>query len=298
MKAAIGLGVVAALCVLPSSGRAEDPIGRISLGGSAGLSTYGLADVNDRIADAGNRFLEVDHLPPLKGLETIDIGWTFWSDVKIAVPFLSSFFISGGYGVSSGGVDSPDMDNKIEVSASQKAMHVRLLYTPPFRIQEDTRLFVGGGPLIITEQKVRATQMNRSNMDEPWTEEIVYKADGIGWTFGLGAEYMVQDRMTLALDLGYRLADLKYSSWSAWENVKLTLPETAVQNEVDRLHYEDSYPGHAFLDWEATVANGAADEYATQYGPHREQLVPLTPEDLRLDLSGFQIQLGLRFYFL
>jgi len=233
MKAVVGLCVLAALALVPAPGWAEDPIGRFSLGGSVGYSSYGLGDVNERISGVGNRYLEVEHVPPLTGLEKITFGWTFWGDLKTELPFLDGFFVSGGYGVSSGNTESPDMDNKLRVAVSQEAFHVRLLYVPPWRFHEDTRLFVGGGPLIITKQEVRVTQENRSVLEEPWTEEISYEGTGLGWQFGVIAEYMIQDRLSLAMDLGYRLANISYSDdWSARQNVSMDYPPRPMRKSM------------------------------------------------------------------
>ena len=298
MKAARWLGFGVALVTLVASARADDPIGRFSLGASTGFATYALGDVNDRIRGEGNEFLEVTHLPPLTGLDKITQGWDFWADLKIPVPYFRSFFISGGYGISSGGTESPDMDNKLNVDVSQKAFHIRLLYTPSFRLQKKTRFFIGGGPLIITNQEVKVTQTNRTNMDEQWTEEVTYKGDGIGWQFGGTAEYMVQDHLTLALDLAYRLADVEYGDWNARENVSLDYPPSTDDSQLERLHGPDTYVGHAFIDWDETLAQGQQDPDIERIGPHIDELIPVSREDLRIDMSGFRIQLGLRFYFL
>jgi len=300
MRAAIWMGVLVLAGSLSAPAWADDPIGRLSLGGSGGFSDYGLADLNDRIEGVGNEFLEEEHRPRLRGLDPLERGWTFWADVKLPVPLLPFFFVSGGYGVSSGKTDGPDVDNVLEVEAAQETFHLRLLYVLPFRFQEDTRLFVGGGPLLIQNQEVSVTQTNREVRDEEWTEKITYSGSGLGWQFGVAAEYMIQDRMTLCFDLAYRLADLDYDGWSADEDVEITLPPSAVAEEVDRLHYEDSYPGRLFLDWDETIEKAPPSDRdeLEEFGPNRAYLVPLSKDEFGLDLSGFQIQIGFRFYFL
>jgi hypothetical protein len=298
MRAAFWLGAAVLALGLSTAAWAADPIGRISFGGSGGISGFALGDVNDRIQNAGNRFLEVTHQPPLRGLDRLSYGWTFWADVKMPVPMLRSFYLTGGYGVSSGGTQGPDVDNILTVDAKQTAYHMRLLYLVPFRLQQSTRLFVGGGPLFITSQKVIAKQENRSTLNEEWTEEIFYEGSGLGWQAGLVTEYMIQDHMTLALDLGYRSASLKYDTWTAQDNVTIRVPPTAESEEYNRLHYAESYPGHVFLNWDATVAAGSDDPLLEQFGPHREYLQPLTKDELGLDMSGMTLHIGLRFYFL
>lgn len=298
MRAAFWLGAAVLALGFSTAAWAADPIGRISFGGSGGISGYALGDVNDRIQNAGNRFLEVTHQPPLRGLDRLGYGWTFWADVKVPVPMVHSFYLSGGYGVSSGGTQGPDVDNILTVDASQAAYHARLLYLIPWRLQQSTRLFVGGGPLFITSQKVVAKQENRSILNEEWSEEIFYEGSGLGWQAGLITEYMVQDHMTICLDIGYRSASLDYDTWTAQDNVSIHVPPTAETEEYNRLHYAESYPGHVFLNWDATVAAGGDDPLLEQFGPHREYLQPLTKDELGLDMSGVMLHIGLRFYFL
>lgn len=307
MRWAFWLGTVVLLIGMGTAARAEDPIGRISLGVSGGISDYLLKDVNSRLENEGNHYLveergtgDLAEVSPLKALSPLEFGWTFWADLKAPVPFVDFLYLSAGYGISSGSSDGPDVDNVLEIKASQRAYHLRLLYVLPFRFQEDTRLFFGGGPLIINEQEVIASQTNRTVRDETWTEEIRYSGSGLGWQVGLSAEYMMQDHMTLVVDLGYRFANLDYESWSAEENVTLTLPPTAETDEYDRLHYQESYPGRVFLDWDATIdAAPATDlERLHLFGPNREYLQELSKDQLGLDMSGAMVHIGLRFYFL
>jgi hypothetical protein len=298
MRVAFWLGVVSVTLGLAGSASAEDPIGRISVGASGGISDYLLADINDRITNQGNTFLEVDHLPPLRGLDRLDFGWAFWADAKFQLPMLPFLFVSAGYGTSSGSTQSPDVDNVLKVEVSQRASHLRVLYVLPFRFQKDTRLFLGGGPLFIHKQEAVASQTNRTNRDEQWSESITYSGSGMGWQVGLCAEYMLQDRVTLCADLAYRFANLEYDSWSSEDDVDIVLPVTAETDEHDRLHYLDSYPGHVFLDWAATEQAGSNDQLLTTFGPHREYLEPLDRDEIGIDMSGVSFHLGFRFYFL
>ena len=141
MKVAVWVAAILAVLFVVPSTFAEDPIGRVSLGGSGGLSTYLLSDVNDRIS-IGNDWLRE------KGWTTVDQlgqGWTFWADLKIPVPMVDDFFVTGGYGVSSGSAGGLDYNELITSEVSQEAYHVRLLYVLPFRPQEDVRLFSVAG---------------------------------------------------------------------------------------------------------------------------------------------------------
>ncbi|MBD3235727.1 MAG: outer membrane beta-barrel protein [Candidatus Eisenbacteria bacterium] len=308
MKVAVPVAATLAVLFLVPSACAEDPIGRISLGGSGGYSTYQLSDVNDRIS-IGNQWLRD------QGWKTIDElshGWTFWFDVKIPVPLLSQFFVTGGYGVSSGSAGGLDYNELITVDVSQETYHARLLYVLPFRPQEDVRLFFGGGPLLIQKQEVRASHTRRTSAGggtgqetRERTEEVYYDGDGLGWQVGLAAEYMVQDRLTLAVDLSYRWADVEYGDWSAEENVIIndTDPPEFEQGDtaLDRLDWENSYVQRGFLDADKTRENetnslGEGNEH--EYGPSRTFLEQVPKDELQIDLSGLQVHIGLRFYFL
>lgn len=318
MKVAFGIAAVLAILAVGAA-HAADPIGRISLGGSAGLSTYALSDVNHRIA-VGNEWLDTKGW---RTLDPIDFGWSFWGDIKAQVPMLEDFFISGGYGVSSGESEGPDSNELLTVGVSQSMMFARLLYVLPYRFHRDVRLFVGGGPLFITKQEVRATHEQRTSGGgtggevHERIEEVFYKADGVGWQLGVSAEYMVQDRITLALDLGYRWANLDYGDWDEEENVIITDTDPTefstgqgpadtslnrlhggypVGNENYDLQEDQSYILKSFLDEDKTRMS--EDVHTHHYGPHREYLKGLSKEDLGIDLSGLQVHVGLRFYFL
>jgi hypothetical protein len=318
MKSATRTLAVLALLAIPIA-HAADPIGQISIGGSAGISSYGLSDVNERIA-AGNDWL---NMKGWRTIEQIDYGWTFWSDVKFRVPTLDWLFLSAGYGVSSGSSQGPDSNELITVKVSQEAFHGRALYVLPFRFHRDVRLFVGGGPLIIGKQEVRASHVQRSsgggtggNVHER-TEEVYYSGDGLGWQLGFAGEYMVQDHITLSLDLGYRWANLDYGDWKAKDNViiedtdptEFSSGQGAADTSLDRLHggYPDDDPRYDLQEDQSYVLAGFLDEATTRqhegaythyYGPHRNYLAGLSKKDIGIDLSGMQLHIGLRFYFL
>jgi hypothetical protein len=325
MRFARWLVVVGALLAILPKAHADDPIGRISIGGSGGISFYGLKDVNDRIEGDGNDFLSSLDWTELDALR---LGWAFWGDLKvklplgdleIPVPFTDSrlpvdLYLGGGVGTSSGVTGGKDYNELIEVEAAQQAFHIRLLYALPWRIQEDTRLFVGGGPLIISEQKVTATHTHRSVTGgtssirtTERTEEVSYTGDGLGWQLGMAAEYMIQDRMTLVLDLTYRWANVEYGSWSSESDLHIADTDPVDfgdgSTSLERLQRERSYVFHGFLDWEETEererALGLGNELH-EYGPYigPSVLVPLRAGDLGIDLSGFQIHAGFRLYFL
>ncbi len=307
--------MVAILLCVPGS-RGDDPIGRISLGASGGFSTYALGKVNDRIETQGNNWLEEKdwhELDPLKH------GWTFWADLKVPVPLdlvgvrevlgiPLDFYLSGGYGVSSGTSGGQDYNELIEVKGEQTAVHGRLLYVLPWRFQEDTRIFVGGGPLFISEQKVTATHTSRRSAGVGQTtqetrrmEEVYYKGDGTGFLAGVAMEYLMSDRLTLSIDLGYRWAKVDYGTWGSRQNMTIEDSDVVVftsdqTTSLVRLRRDSSYVLHGFLDEEAT--SRAEEPTPHTYGPHLDQLAPLSRDDLNIDLTGAQIHVGFRVYVL
>jgi hypothetical protein len=309
-------GLIALLLAAPTV-HGEDPIGWLSIGGNAGISGYALNDVNQRIQGPGDEFIRE------KGwtqLEPISFGWTFLGELKFPVPLTRSFFVSAGYGVSSGNTGGQDYNELLSVSVRQKAYHARLLYTLPWRFHRNVRLFVGGGPLIITKQEVEASHTHRSSAGgsqqtrSERLEKVVYSGDGTGWQFGAVAEYMIQDRVTLSFDIAYRLANLDYKDWTPTKNVTIT--ETGGSGSVqysddtfsdERLSLTSSYVGHGFLDWPRTRQEAEAnlDEvfvpqnsgHEPEAGPYVGYLVPVDVKEMGIDLSGIQFHIGLRLYF-
>ena len=323
MRRGLWVVLIALLVACAPVSRADDPIGRISLGVSGGYSTYNLEQVNNRITGAGNAFLKEKDWSSLDALKG---GWTFWGDLRLPIPLGDlalplpfttyrlplEFSLSGGYGYSSGSTGGKDYNELIDVKIKQEAIHVRLLYTMPFRFHDNVKLFLAGGPLLIQNQEVGVSHTHRSSAgggsgvpQTERTEEIVYSGDGTGWQLGFVAEYLLQDRLTLAVDIGYRSADIQYSNWSAGNNVTIEdtdvfqIPDTQTTN-LERLRRDDSYVLHGFLDAEATEEKETlgGQQEPNPYGPHLEQLVELQNGDLGIDMSGFQFHIGFRFYFL
>ncbi len=304
MRSVLGLILAAIMLCAGSATRAEDPVGWLSIGGNAGLSGLRLNDVNARIRGAGDAFIAEKGWSQLDEIHT---GWTFWADAKIPVPMTRSFFVTGGYGITTGKSGGEDYNELIEVKAKQKAYHARVLYVVPWRFNRNVRLFVGGGPLFISEQSVTATHTHRTpaegsqNRQSERLEEVRYVGDGVGWTFGAAAEYMIQDRVTLSVDVGYRLANVEYKEWTPNGNVTITDTDVVelpnCETNVQRLNQQESYVGHAFLDWRATEEAGFDDQNCLAgYGPNLVYLQPLAPGDIGIDLSGWQLQIGLRLY--
>jgi hypothetical protein len=307
--------LVAVLLCVPGSW-ADDPIGRISFGASGGYSTYALGKVNDRIENQGNQWLREQDWHTLDPLRH---GWTFWADLKVPVPLgllglheafgiPLNFYLSGGYDHSSGKSGGQDYNELIEVKAEQTSVHARLLYALPWRFQEDTRIFIGGGPLFLSEQKLTASHTSRRSAGVGQTtqetrrlEEVTYTGNGTGFQAGVSMEYLMSDRLTLAFDLGYRWASVDYGTWSSRDDVKIEDTDEVVFTEdqttsLERLHRDNSYILYGFLDEPAT--SRAEEPAPHQYGPHLDQLVPLSRRDLDIDLSGVQIHLGFRIYVL
>jgi hypothetical protein len=116
---------------------------------------------------------------------------------------------------------------------------------------------------------------------------------------------MIQDRVTLCVDFGYRLANVNYDHWSVrisdtGEVVECPgVPGSSSRNRLDK---DRSYVGHAFLDWAGTYRRGLDDTCWNKtpgqggLGPSVDNLEPVNPADLGIDLSGIQFQIGLRLY--
>ena len=134
-------------------------------------------------------------------------------------------------------------------------------------------------------------------------EEVTYTGDGQGWQLGLVLEHMIQDRITLSLDVAYRWAAVEFKDWVSTEDVAISDTNPVDLQDgttsLDRLRRSTSYVFRGFLDWEATESIELSTSPELHgYGPHRLQLQPLSPRDLDIDLSGLQVHFGFRLYFL
>ena len=116
---------------------------------------------------------------------------------------------------------------------------------------------------------------------------------------------MIQDRLTLSMDLSYRWADVEYNNWSADENVSIDDTDPAEFTDgttaLDRLDRVNSYILGSFLDYDGTLENEwntLGQDNEDPDGPARRFMERVPEDALHIDLSGLQVHIGLRFYFL
>jgi hypothetical protein len=267
----------------------------------------------------GNDWL-ADPLRDWSPLEHLTYGWTFWGDVRVPVPLSwvgveelygvpLEFFLSAGYSSSSGTTGGRDYNELIEVETTQEAYLLRLYYVVPWKFLDDVRLFAGGGPLMISDQTLTATHTHRpvdtgqgAQQATDRMEQVTYSGSGLGWQLGLTAEYLIQDRITLALDLAYRWAMVDHDydplSGERFDGVAITdpFPEFADESPsgAERLGRDNSYLLHTFLNGPESEAN---EPVRHDYGPWMGNVVGLGKNEIDMDMTGFQIHLGFRFYF-
>lgn len=303
----------ALLCAVPAA-QADEPIGLISFGGGGIFASLAMGDVNDRITNEGNAFAisRNDEGPKASWdpMNELNRGWGYWGEVTLQVPFTGDLpdylaerlFLQGRYGGLSGASGPEDYNQRIEVEGTQEVLGFRLLYKLPYTFHDNLRLMPNLGLSLIRSQDLTISHTSRSSTGGgsaadliERTEEVVYSGDGSGYNAGILLEYTLQDRLALTLDLGYQWANVEYNDW------ELNIEDTEGDQErqaFDRLHDPLSYVYHGFMDVAATERNDPGDDpNFEEYGPHRAQLVPLSPSQLNIDMSGVQARLGFRFYF-
>ncbi len=251
---------------------ALDPTARVSIAGMLGASSLGMGDVNDQI-NRGNAFLaDQDWIE----LDEIKRGFNFGWEVRSTVsgPFAGS--LGGGLLSASSSVD---FDQVIDVKPSATFYRARLDYMLPFRPKPSIRMFVGGGPLFLTDAKVEATHEARTvDGGVQRVDSATISGSSVGFEGLLAVEMVFNERITLVLDGGYRLAkasgdDMEWKA-SRVANPVLDRDEDDVPDGLEL--GQESYLRHAFLDG--------------------NRVTPQVQGSQDIDFSGAQANVGLRFY--
>lgn len=288
--AALAILILAQIAA-PAPAVAQELISRFGVTGQAGGGLMSMSDANDRI-EVANEFLESKGW---KTLSDLGLGFSFTGDVRyrVAGPFWLT--AGGGYTFGQSGVD---FDEVITIRPSGSVYHLRALYDIPFRPRPKMLLRVGGGPVYMPNAEFKVEHENRSPDVQGQTERIetlYFEGKGWGGAGLLEAEYLLTQKASLVVDLGYRYlkVDRDKIRWSIPRLPGNTLPDQdedgdGVVNRYD-LDEENGIIANAFLEIQRNLGGEPIID-----GEGR----PLTePRGLeKIDFSGPQLNVGLRYY--
>ena len=294
--AALGFGAAGLAWIAPA--QAQDPIGRFSIGGTAGGGIFALADVEDRI-DEANR----DYFGP-RGWKTLDapgVGFNFAGDLRARIYGPIHLSIGGGTMMAESGLD---FDEVISVKPSATYYQVRVDYDLPWRPTPKMRLRVGGGALNTTSAECEVRhEVRRVEGGTQRVETATFEGSGWGGLAVVAAEYTLNDKTTLVLDLAYRYLDIERDKFS-YHISDLAQPTQDTDHDgVPNLYDLDqdgvdqsgdpvltplTIIGAAFLEMERISGEPVND------ADGRPNVRALGME--RIDFSGPILNVGLRFY--
>ncbi|MBD3336927.1 MAG: hypothetical protein GF355_15550 [Candidatus Eisenbacteria bacterium] len=266
--------------------RGDDPIGRLSLSLNFGATTLAMNDVNREIA-RGNEYLSFE------GLTTIDdlsYGFNFYGDFKTAIK--DPFFISLGGGSLSGTTEEK-FNQIISITSESTFYYGRLFYALPWRPLEDSRLFVGAGPVFLRDVTLDVTHERDYIAKQPErTEQLSLTGSGSGFQLDAVFEYLISDHLTLNLTAGYRRAT------ADWDDYEIT-----VTNIDEEISTQDDWDDDEQIFWEVETYEAYLLNAFLKEVPFNEELQgpPLQElevvDNLDLDFSGARLEVGLRLHF-
>lgn len=264
--------------------RADDPVGRLSLSVNFGVSSFEMGDVNREIGRGNDDFFRVQNFATM---DKLSYGFGFLADFKTAIS--DPFFISLGFG-NLRGQTGVSFNEIVDVSSKANMFYGRLLYALPWRPLESSRLFVGGGPLILKNVELEVSHERDEVAKKPERKEIMtFTGDGAGFQVDVLGEYLLSDHVTVALNAGYRGAAADLNEWTINVRNADTLRGTDLVKD-DAQVWWSSYLIDAFLE-----DPGENDPEDRTDGPPISTLEAV--DDLSADFSGFRIEVGLRMYF-
>jgi hypothetical protein len=274
------------ICILlvgaPTDARADDPVGRLSLSVNFGVSGFAMDDVNREIGRANDSFFRAQNFSTM---DKLTFGFNFLADFKTAIK--DPFFITLGVGNLSGNT-SVSFNEIVDVSVQTNMLYARLMYALPWRPLENSRVFVGGGPVFLRSSELEVGYERDVVPKRPERKEIfTMEGSGGGFQLDLASEYLLSDHVTVVLNAGYRRATADLDKWSIkvqnHETLRGTLDNIADFEQV----WRDSYLLEGFLQ--------EMDVQEESDGPPISEVEPV--EGLELDFSGARIEVGLRLYF-
>ncbi len=271
----------ACLCALVAPAVfAYDPTARFSLTGQLGATSLAMGTVNDEI-DRGNVYMRSQRWDTLDNLGS---GFNFIYDVRADLfgPWMLSF--GGGSTIASTGVD---FDEVIDIKPSASFLQARIFYRIPWRPFENVRFCVGGGGVMATSAELEITHEHRTvEAGILRRESLTFDGTGAGVVAAFEAELVLNERFTLAGDLGYRGLKVDIDS-DSYEWSITNVDDPAVDRDGDdvpegRDLSDRSFLRNAFID--PIQANDQEDV----------ELFRTVP--MELDYSGVQAHVGLRVY--
>ncbi len=275
--------------------RAAEPRARVSLAGTIGVSSYSMSDVNNRI-DAGNQYLKEQGWDQLGDLKS---GYNFTGDLRIRLT--GPFSLSLGAGTTSGR-SRKEFDQIFTVDSKTPFYQAAAVYRLPIPLVANTIFRVGAGPVYAQNAVLNITHEVRT-VDAGTTRTESAQISGKGWGARafLEGEMILNSRVTLVADVGYRQLSISQRSWSWNLSPALIWPANSPDPWQTDVMFKRGNGGQP-NDWLTTSF------LSVSYGPDAKPIVdnngvpilqidgPGGSQQINMDFSGVTANIGFRFY--
>jgi hypothetical protein len=283
--------VILVLAAAAAAAHAQAPKGRVSITGEVGGCLPVLDEVNKDIR-LGNEALSRYGWSPM---DEIHIGYTFTGDLRARVYGPITLSLGVGQSFAATGID---FDQVVSVKPRVSFYHFRVFYDLPIKPMPKMFLRVGGGPVSATSARVAVRHERRTSEGVvEWVESATFKAKGMGAHALIESELMLNQKTTLIIDLGYRMLNLDRSGnprdFRDWKRSNVLNPEQESDIPgIPNLYHLAGVPEQGYL----SAAFIEVDPRLTAPGTAgRQPLVGIRGMG-KIDFSGPQISVGLRFY--
>lgn len=260
--------------IRPEVAAAADPSKRVSIQLGGGLSGLAMSDVNDEL-ERGNLFMATKSW---RELDDLSRGFSFLGSVRSDL--VSGFGVVVGIGSVSGSA-GVDFDQVIDVETGGTLYFARATYHVPFRPRPSVRMFVEAGPLLLRGGKLDVRHERRSDTAVLRLEELTVEHSGAGGEALASLEMVLNETITFVTDVGYRYLKADAEDWET----RISRAQDPIQDQTGPDGEPNGIPDGQELIEDSFLLNAFLQESGSRLRP-----------DMKVDYSGLQGNVGLRFY--
>jgi hypothetical protein len=284
--------ILAAACTVAA---AQAPKGRVSITGEVGGCLPILDDVN-RAIRLGNE--AIDHYG-WSSIDEIGVGYTFTADLRARCYGPLSLSVGVGQSFAETGID---FDQVITIKPRTDFYHVLAFYDIPYKPTPKTFLRVGAGPVFSSGAQLEVRHERRGvESGTEWIETATFKAKGTGAHALIETEMMLNQKTTLVLNFGYRMLNLDRTASTTdfrdWKRTGVQNPLADSDNDGVPNVYDlaDTQDGQGYLTAGYLEVPLGLDGKPIIIDAEGRPLVSVRGME-KIDFSGLQASVGLRFY--
>jgi hypothetical protein len=220
----VRLGFVALgflLLALPGAALAqfvdEEPVGRLTIGGTLGVVTSSMSDINDNLSVLDRTFTADE----IRATDKINASLLSALDVRYRLTDWLSLGVQWGALQNRSEFNTTRLDQRFFSRATTYGINAYYHFQGVTDWNERLQVYVGGGFLLLRNGTIefavedKTTNNFRYDSEPPeWGDLAEFsgaakaEADGAGFNLVVGSSYQLSGSFSVAMDLGYRLAKM------------------------------------------------------------------------------------------